>query len=181
MTRLKTYCIAVFSTMLLLAAGAASADVINVDIYAGFQNSGGGAPFSDYVGSFSASDIMFATSTNWTWHPMDLVYFGADITGFLSVVATDDYTFTLNSDDGSMLFIDGFLVIDNGGVHAPATMDGTVNLSAGSHSFEVQFFEDMEGESGVDLYLPKGVSYVPEPATMSLLGLGTLAFLRRRK
>jgi hypothetical protein len=181
MKQLKTFYMAVLSTMLMLVAGAASADVINVDIYSGFQDSGSGAPYYDYAGNISAPDVMFASSTGYAWHPLGLGSFGADITGFLCVADTDNYTFTLNSDDGSMLFIGGILVIDNGGPHIPRTQDGTVNLSAGSHSFEVQFFEDYGGESGVDLYLPEGVSYVPEPATMVFLGLGALSLIRRKR
>ena len=157
------------------------AGFINVDLYSGFQESGSGTPYADYVGSISASDIMFATNYGYAWHPFDLESFGADITGFLSVDADGSYTFTLNSDDGSMLYIDGNLVINNGEVHAPETLEGTVNLSAGIHPFEVQFFESQGGESGVDLYLPNGVSYIPEPATVCLLGVGALSVIRRKK
>jgi hypothetical protein len=128
-------------------------------IYAGHTEVGGGAPFTDPVGSFLSPEINFATSTSYNWHPFDLAHFGARVTGCLSVAADGTYPFTLDSDDGSMLFIDGVLVVDNGGSHSPTAVTSSVDLAAGMYSFEVQFFEDFGGPSGLDLLLPDGVSY----------------------
>jgi len=142
------------------------ANALNVDIYSGFVDTGGGAPYTSLVGSFISPDILFATNNSYGWHPYGLSSFGADITGSLSVAANDNYLFTLDSDDGSLLFIDGNLVVDNGGEHGPNVAQNSWSLTAGSHSFEVQFFEDFGGPSGVDMLLPPGVEYsaVPEPA-----------------
>jgi hypothetical protein len=164
-----------------------SAMALTVDIYSGLSSgSAGGAPYSDFVGSFTSPDILFATDTGYNWHPYDLFSFGADITGTLNVSSLGNYIFTLNSDDGSMLYIDGSLVVNNGGAHGPQSINGVASLAAGIHTFEVQFYEDFGGPSGVDLYLPQGVSYggepVPEPSTVLLLcaGLGGLLILRRK-
>src|SRR5207248_708276 len=54
---------------------------------------------------------------------------------------------------------DGNLVVDNGGAHAVQAASGSATLVAGTHSFEVQFFEVFGGPSGVDLGLPEGVTY----------------------
>ncbi|MCC6126689.1 MAG: hypothetical protein IT426_17140 [Pirellulales bacterium] len=163
-------------------AGLVSAS-INVDVYSGHTTVGGGAPYSGLVGTFTSPDILFATSTGFAWHPFGLSDFGAELTGCLSVASDATYSFTLASDDGSLLFIDGILVVDNGGPHPPATVSSSAILTAGLHSFKVQFFEDFGGPSGVDLYLPSGVTYaecpVPEPATIvvwSLLGAIGLAY-----
>src|SRR5207253_2591405 len=85
--------------------------------------------------------------------------FGADITGNINVAADGDYSFTLTSDDGSQLYIDGNLVVDDGGLHGPQAQSNSVFLTAGVHTLEVQFFE-AGGSSGVDLALPAGVTYV---------------------
>ncbi len=171
--------------LVLALSGAAGAGVINVDVYSGHSTSGGGTPYTGYVGSFLADDILFATNTGYAWHPFGLSAFGADITGALCVTADGTYSFTLSSDDGSMLYIDASLVVDNGGGHAPTIVSGSTFLTAGLHTFEVQFFEDFGGPSGVDLYLPCDVSFcaIPLPPSLLLLasGLASLMALGRRK
>ena len=91
----------------------------------------------------------------------------------------------MNLKDGSLLFIDGSLVVNNGGPHSPGIASGSAFLAAGNHPFEVQFFEDFGGPSGVDLYLPSGVTYtvvpVPGAALLAVLGLATAGALQRRR
>jgi hypothetical protein len=158
---------------------------VNVDIYSSYGTiSGGGAPYSGLVSSFTSADVMFATNYGYSWHPSGLYSFGADITGCLQVASSDTYSFTLNSDDGSMLYIDGSLVVNNGGPHAPITVTGSTSLTAGKHSFEVQFYEDFGNPSGVDLYLPAGVEYTtctPLPSPLLLFAPGLLGLLGLRK
>jgi hypothetical protein len=110
---------------------------------------------------------MFGTTTGFDWHPFGLTSFGADMTGFVDAQSAGTYTFTLTSDDGSDLLIDGNVVILNGGIHGLISLSGSVALTAGSHSFEVQFDEDGLDGSGVDLTLPEGISYVTGPSVTS--------------
>jgi hypothetical protein len=62
-------------------------------------------------------------------------------TGMIRVPADGKYTFSLDSDDGSRLFIDGRQVVDNGGVHGMEEVSGSVQLTAGDHALKVEFFE----------------------------------------
>ncbi len=57
------------------------------------------------------------------------------------------YTFFTDSDDGSQLFIDGKLVVDNGGLHGMREREGRVQLAAGEHALRLDFIQD-EGEAG---------------------------------
>jgi hypothetical protein len=132
---------------------------VHVKVFSGFVASGGGTPYSGFVGACDVPNVMFASSTGYSWHPFSLTDFGADITGTLKVASSGTYTFTLNSDDGSQLYIDGSLVVDDGGTHPPNIASGTAVLTAGFHSFEVQFFECCGDPAGVDLTLPTGVTY----------------------
>ena len=66
--------------------------------------------------------------------------------GNLNVPAAGEYTFRLRSDDGSELFIDDKLVVDNDGLHGAEDKDGTVQLTAGIHALRVNFFEAGGGQ-----------------------------------
>ncbi len=170
---------------LAIAAATGSQAQIIVDVYTGIGNDAtGGAPYTGFTGSFNTPDIQFGTSTGFNWHPFELSVFGADFNGGLKVPSDGNYSFSMESDDGSLFFIDGNLIIDNGGGHGPATISNNVNLTAGVHTFEVQFYEDFGGESGVDLNLPEGVTFtsVPEPAEMTVLaGSAVAAFALYRR
>lgn len=72
--------------------------------------------------------------------------FGLRFTSHLKVPAEGEYTFYLNSDDGSRLVIDGTPVVDNDGTHEPRERSGTVTLSAGTHPVTVDYFEADGGE-----------------------------------
>ncbi|MEM9016870.1 MAG: PA14 domain-containing protein, partial [Verrucomicrobiota bacterium] len=67
--------------------------------------------------------------------------------GDIAIAQSGDYTFSVTSDDGSRLWIDGQLVVNNDGLHGDETKSGTINLSAGSHVIEVAYFEFYGGET----------------------------------
>ena len=51
------------------------------------------------------------------------------------------YMFSLNSDDGSVLYIDGRLVVDNDGQHMTQYAAGRTKLEAGMHRMRVSYFQ----------------------------------------
>jgi len=118
--------------------------------------------FTNLYGSLTSTSIQFYASFSGAWHPFGLKRFGADITGIIVAASTTNYTFDLRSDDGSYLFIDGIEVVNNGGDHGYRSRTGTINLAAGNHVFEVQFYENGAGPSGVDLFLPSGITYLTQ-------------------
>jgi len=68
-------------------------------------------------------------------------WFAIDYTGKFWIERPGTYEFALTSDDGSQLYIDDHLIVDNGGVHPPATKGGKVELAHGAHSIRVPYFQ----------------------------------------
>jgi len=67
-------------------------------------------------------------------------------TGDVLITTDGTYTFTTRSDDGSKLFINGTEVVDNDGAHGARTRSGSIFLTAGFHSLELEFFERTGGD-----------------------------------
>jgi autotransporter-associated beta strand protein len=67
--------------------------------------------------------------------------------GFINVPTSGLYTFTLNSDAGSKLYIDGQLVVNWDGRHSPSDLSGWIGLQAGYHVFNVQYFCDTQNNN----------------------------------
>jgi cytochrome c2/cytochrome c5 len=66
--------------------------------------------------------------------------------GFLRIDRDGDYTFWTTSGDGSRIWIDGNLVVDNDGIHPPQTASGNVKLTKGIHRFRTAVFDGNGGQ-----------------------------------
>jgi parallel beta-helix repeat protein len=69
--------------------------------------------------------------------------FAFNFTGYISVPADGQYTFYTNSDDGSLLYIDNVLVVNNDGIHAVLEQSGSIGLKAGLHSITVGYLQQL--------------------------------------
>ena len=81
------------------------------------------------------------------WNGSPPARFSARWLGYLTVGRAGRYRFTTTSDDGSQLFIDDRLVVDNGGPHSRRTRSAEIDLAQGSHRVRldyVQFGGDAE-------------------------------------
>lgn len=74
-------------------------------------------------------------------------HFGYEYTGYIDVPERGVYNFYLYSDDGSRLYIDGKLVVDNDGSHSAERKGGHIALEQGMHAIVLQYFEDYMGQS----------------------------------
>ncbi len=105
--------------------------------------------------------------------PVNTNKFALLFTGKLKIEKTDDYTFWLNSNDGSRLFIDGRLVIDHDGLHGAEEKEGKIHLDAGSHSIRVEFFQ---AGGGIFLQLLiEGGGMKKQPVPPNLTGFQSLS------
>ena len=68
-------------------------------------------------------------------------WFAIDYHGSIWISEPGPYHFQLTSDDGSRLYIDDILVINNDGIHPPRTEEGKIDLKKGGHRIRVSYFE----------------------------------------
>ncbi len=69
------------------------------------------------------------------------VWFAIDYNGRFWIEKPGVYGFGLTSDDGSKLYIDGSLKINNDGLHLPQTVTAKLNLRGGIHTIRVSYFQ----------------------------------------
>ncbi|NOX19362.1 MAG: family 20 glycosylhydrolase, partial [Chlorobi bacterium] len=67
--------------------------------------------------------------------------FGVKYSGYIEIPEEDVYTFSVVSDDGTQLFIDKRLVVDNDGQHGPVEKSGQLALKKGLHEIELLYFQ----------------------------------------
>lgn len=79
-------------------------------------------------------------------------WFGIVFRGQIRVEEAGEIAFRLNSDDGSKLFIDDTLIVDNDGQHGPRAKDGTVRLSSGLHDLRVEYFQGPRKRIALELF-----------------------------
>lgn len=68
-------------------------------------------------------------------------WFAIDYTGKFWIDAPGTYRFSLLSDDGSRLWIDGQMVINLDGEHPPSGATVTATLTRGSHRIRVEYYQ----------------------------------------
>ena len=73
-----------------------------------------------------------------------------EIVGTLFVPEAGVYSVTLTSDDGSRLYLDGDVVIDNDGLHGMQPVTAELDLAVGSYDLLITFFEG-GGGAGLEL------------------------------
>jgi hypothetical protein len=71
--------------------------------------------------------------------------FGLVAESFLDITVEGEYQFFTRSDDGSKLYIDGKLVVDNGGDHGVQERNGKIELTKGKHAIRIEHFNGSQG------------------------------------
>jgi len=69
--------------------------------------------------------------------------------GYIFVFKSSTYRFTIDSDDGSWVYLDDTLLIDNGGIHPESREKTEIYLSRGNHRLRVKYF-DAGGKGKID-------------------------------
>ncbi|MDQ2656741.1 MAG: fibronectin type III domain-containing protein [Bacteroidota bacterium] len=73
-------------------------------------------------------------------------YFNFEFTGYVNITTEGTYYFNVTSNDGSRLFLDGKMIVDNDGIHNNRTVaSDAIYLTTGPHAIKVQYFDDVAG------------------------------------
>ena len=89
--------------------------------------------------------------------------FGIDCNATLHIKESNTYTLYLSSDDGSNLFLDKTLVIDNSGDHAPLKKSFSTFLLAGRYPLRINYY-NRTGQKQLILSIKKTGSSFEEAA-----------------
>ncbi len=138
----------------LLVGGSMTYNVYN---YAGFPATPtplitDGVLSLDPTSAGLSSSIAMGTVTNFNQDLSKIFYtfpqdnFAELFNGQINITEAGFYTFFTNSDDGSNLFIDSTLVVDNYNYQGPTTHTGTIFLTTGIHNIGVAYFQGGFGD-----------------------------------
>jgi hypothetical protein len=86
--------------------------------------------------------------------------------GYIDIKTAGTYTFYTNSDDGSKLYIDNTLVVNNDGLHGVQDAAGTISLSAGRHKIMVTYVEKTGSEVLTVSFAGPGISKKQIPVNL---------------
>ncbi len=101
--------------------------------------------------------------------------FALRFTGNIRIERAGRYRFFTNSDDGSRLYVDGQLVVNNDGPHGMKEVRGNIKLAAGTHSIVVTYFDQGGGDGLIVSWAGPGIRKSRIPASvLSVPGSNTL-------
>ncbi|GAB4320436.1 MAG: hypothetical protein Kow0059_14780 [Candidatus Sumerlaeia bacterium] len=83
--------------------------------------------------------------------------------GWIYIPQDGAWTFATESDDGSALYLDGRLVVDNWGSHMPQTAQGRLFLKTGYHEIVVIYYNEQFGATMRLKWAPPGAHLQPVP------------------
>lgn len=92
--------------------------------------------------------------------------FGIVIEGYIRIPEDGIYTFATSSDDGSWLFLNDALLVNNDGCHGPSEIEKQIALKKGYHKIKVQYFEALYGNALSGYIRGANLPYQLIPASM---------------
>jgi hypothetical protein len=91
--------------------------------------------------------------------------FAIKFNSFIEIDKEGKYDFYTSSNDGSRLYIDDKLVVDNDGEHGTKQLSGKIHLSKGIHSIRVEYFQSGGSKVLLVFYSSSDISYQPVPGS----------------
>ena len=92
-------------------------------------------------------------------------WYGYVFEGWIKVPVSGIYSFKLDTDDGSQLYLDDTLIIDNDYNKGNIISTGAAYLEAGLHKFRMPYFEGHNDQKIMLCWsLPGSIRFTPVPA-----------------
>ncbi|UCG27930.1 MAG: alpha-L-fucosidase [Bacteroidales bacterium] len=79
-------------------------------------------------------------------------YFGIVFSGKIKISEPGEYLFYTESDDGSRLYVNGEMIVDNDGLHGMEEKAGRITLKEGNHDIRITYFE-AGGGNGIRVFM----------------------------
>jgi alpha-L-rhamnosidase len=95
--------------------------------------------------------------------------FALSFKGYIDIGKSGKYTFYLSSNDGSKLYLDNKLLIDNDGEHGPAERSRELKLTKGRHPVKVDYFQSGGGKMLQLYYKGPGITRKEIPGSVLYL------------
>lgn len=113
-----------------------------------------------YVGEFNQPNTPASNGLNvlpLALRPLYVQWFMIRCTGFIVVLDQGYNLFNLTSDDGSMLYINNSLVVNNDGNHGVQLRQGQKSLEKGLHSIRLDYLQGPGGNQALILENQSGI------------------------
>jgi len=92
--------------------------------------------------------------------------FALRFTAYLRIDTKGKYFFSTSSNDGSKLYIDGRLVVDNDGLHGIRRRSGSIYLDPGFHHLRIDYFQSGGSKNLEVWYRPEDALYRKIPGSV---------------
>lgn len=93
-------------------------------------------------------------------------YFAIRFKSNIKIEQPGKYNFYTSSNDGSKLYIDGQLIVNNDGLHATVQQSGEVELDAGMHTIRLDYFQSGGNKVLMTFYRSNSIEYQTVPGSM---------------
>jgi hypothetical protein len=92
--------------------------------------------------------------------------FALQMCSWIKIDKAGNYTFYINSNDGSKLYLDDKLIVDNDGEHGARELSGKVALTPGKYLLRAEYFQSGGGKTLAVSYSSDDIIYQPKPESI---------------
>jgi hypothetical protein len=85
---------------------------------------------------------------------------------FIQIDDEGEYEFSISSNDGSKLYIDDEMLVDNDQEHGPRQLSGAIHLAKGKHKIRVEYFQSGGSKTLQLFYKSDKISFQLIPASL---------------